>query len=167
MLVVAVLVAKNVNKWGLFIKTDNTLKVVRKVFNISGIGFCVLAIIMLGIAFSLSSNNNEFYDSAQTTNGIVVFTRQSPSRTVIEYEVDGKTYNEGLSIYNSSVNSGDEVTVYYSKDNPKEIKVKELSDIFSLVFYIIGGIFLFVGIVTVIVINVIYSNSMKKDKMQI
>ena len=91
MLVVAVLVAKNVNKWGLFMKTDNTLKVVRKVFNISGIGFCVLAIIMLGIAFSLSSNNNEFYDSAQTTNGIVVFTRQSPSRTVIEYEVDGKT----------------------------------------------------------------------------
>ena len=45
---------------------------------------------LIRVTSANSSNSN----SAQTTNGIVMFTRQSPSRTVVEYEVDGKTYNE-------------------------------------------------------------------------
>lgn len=65
----------------------------------------------------------------------------------IEYDIEDQTYRRPLNFYISSMNIGDEITIYYNPLNPMEIVSSSSSIFLLLVFGLLGGIFLLIGLI--------------------
>ncbi len=64
------------------------------------------------------------------------------------YEVEGVQYREELGSYNSNMEVGDEVEIYYMKDNPKDIIKVGANKILGMIFMGVGAL---TGIILVVV----------------
>lgn len=137
------------------IKLNSILKVFRIIFSAIGGIFCFVALISIIIALIINGGNKKFYDTSDVTSGKVESVDSNNTATIINYKVDGKLYKKRFSAKSSEVNSGNEVKVYYKSDNPNNAKIKEFSMIPCIILGIIGGVFLFIGIVSIAVINII------------
>ena len=83
--------------------------------------FMVVCVIMICQGIITISTNKGFYKNSIKTKGTIVYI--SPrSRVKAEIIVDDKKYTADIGEYNSNMKVGDEITVYYNKDNPSEFK---------------------------------------------
>ena len=118
--------------------------------------------ILIGIIVDLLSNR--FYLDAMSTEGIISWTSaelhnqedKNNQRIFVWYMVNGKELEAQLNYYDSSLQKGDKITVYYKKDNPYVIKAK--NHIFLNGAAAIGIILIMVGI-----INGLYISWRKKE----
>lgn len=134
-----------------------------------GILFSVIGTAFLVAGIAVLIGHNTFIDNAVQTEAEITriesdsYRRNGKTHTDydvwVEYEVDGEIYEEELGYYNSSMNEGDIIDVYYDPDNPSD--VSSGSKILELIFILIGGVFAVLGVILIIV-NILSGNRRKK-----
>ena len=81
----------------------------------------------------------------------------------VEYEVDGKTYNNELGTYYSGMAEGQTIDIYYLTSNPNRIEQVSSSQTVSTVLYCVsGGLFLVSGIFVYQFISSVSLEKLKK-----
>lgn len=141
---------------------NSVLMLIGIIFSVIGTAFLIS-----GIAVLIS--HNTFIDNAVRTEAEITriesdsYRRNGKTHTDydvwVEYEADGEIYEEELGYYNSKMNEGDKIDVYYNPDNPSDVKSD--SKILELIFILIGGVFAVLGVIF-ITVNILSGNRRKK-----
>lgn len=124
--------------------------------------FIVLGLVMTAGAIIVGLYNKKFFRNAEQTTAVITDIESTRNRrngvteynhtVYVSYEADGVQYNKvWLGYYNSGMYEGKTIKIYYNKDNPGKIKTKGSSMVLSIILGVIGGVFLLVGIILVIV----------------
>lgn len=124
--------------------------------------FIVLGLAMTAGAIIAGIHNKKFFRNAEHTTAVITeigstrYTRNGETEykhtVYVTYEVDGVQYNKvRLGYYNSGMYEGKTIKVYYNKDNPGKIKTRGSSMVISIILGVLGGVFLLIGIILVIV----------------
>lgn len=124
--------------------------------------FIVIGMAMTAGAIIVGLHNKKFFRNAEQTTAVITDIESTRNRrngvteynhtVYVTYEVDGVQYNKvRLGYYNSGMYEGKTIKVYYNKDNPGKIKTKGSSMVISVILGVVGGVFLLVGIILVIV----------------
>lgn len=124
----------------------NMNKIIGFIFGI----FLFIGVVFMTVAIGLKISDQKFFVSAENSKAkIIDFSLKTDidgkviHKAIIGYTIDGVTYEAELPYCSSSLNIGDKITIYYQKNNPVEIKTKRSS--VSLVYGIIGGVFILIG----------------------
>ena len=129
-------------------KGDKALKFLWGTFTTMG---AIIVIIGLIVFFSVCNYKNKV-----DTVGIIIDTG---NETTVSYSVEGEEHESSFSGYSSSFHVGDEIEIYYDKDDVNKIGSKSL-DLLYLILPGIGSIFLLIGMIGVGVL----SHKKKKEK---
>lgn len=124
-----------------------------------------LVALLIGIGFIIGGfayrkSTNDFFESANSTTATIDrIERYLDSDgeyeydVFVSYEAEGQIFNNvELNYYSSSMNEGQEFTVYYQSNRPSSIKVKEGSMLFFIVFVIAGSAWALVGLISLVLI---------------
>lgn len=134
---------------------SKALKIISSIFALVGALFIIIGVYACINTFS--------YDNAISTTGII--TRIEKYRdhdgdtsydVYVTYEVDNMQYESKLGGYLSSFAVGDEIDIYYDKDNPTEIGNKTV-DYFIVIIPALGLVFFSIGLFLII-------SGVKEDK---
>lgn len=117
-------------------KGDKALKFLWGTFTTMG---AIIVIIGLIVFFSVCIN----YKNKVDTVGIIIDTG---NETTVSYSVEGEEHESSFSGYSSSFHVGDEIEIYYDKDDVNKIGSKSL-DLVYLILPGIGSIFLLIGVI--------------------
>ena len=117
-------------------KGDKALKFLWGTFTTMG---AIIVIIGLIVFFSVCIN----YKNKVDTVGIIIDTG---NETTVSYSVEGEEHESSFSGYSSSFHVGDEIEIYYDKDDVNKIGSKSL-DLLYLILPGIGSIFLLIGVI--------------------
>ena len=129
-------------------KGDKALKFLWGTFTTMG---AIIVIIGLIVFFSVCNYKNKV-----DTVGIIIDTG---NETTVSYSVEGEEHESSFSGYSSSFHVGDEIEIYYDKDDVNKIGSKSL-DLVYLILPGIGSIFLLIGMIGLGVL----SHKKKKEK---
>ena len=129
-------------------KGDKALKFLWGTFTTMG---AIIVIIGLIVFFSVCNYKNKV-----DTVGIIIDTGNG---TTVSYNVEGEEHESSFSGYSSSFHVGDEIEIYYDKDDANKIGSKSL-DLLYLILPGIGSIFLLIGMIGLGVL----SHKKKKEK---
>ena len=129
-------------------KGDKALKFLWGTFTTMG---AIIVIIGLIVFFSVCNYKNKV-----DTVGIIINTGNG---TTVSYSVEGEEHESSFSGYSSSFHVGDEIEIYYDKDDVNKIGSKSL-DLLCLILPGIGSIFLLIGVIGLGVL----SHKKKKEK---
>lgn len=132
------------------------VSIISIVFSVLGT-FFVLGAFLLTFIFQAIQNNQ--IEVVGTIMGFEEYYRgdgEYERRTMVSYEVDGESYTSAVSYYSSSMQIGDSISVFYDDGIPAKISPssKVIGNILFMVFGIIGGIFLIVGVGMGIVVRI-------------
>ena len=116
-------------------KGDKALKFLWGTFTTMG---AIIVIIGLIVFFSVCNYKNKV-----DTVGIIIDTG---NETTVSYSVEGEEHESSFSGYSSSFHVGDEIEIYYDKDDVNKIGSKSL-DLVYLILPGIGSIFLLIGVI--------------------
>ena len=109
--------------------------------------FVGLALLFAGLAASV--HNDLFLRKAETVPGIVTEKRMHRNYATctifVDYEVDGKTYNEIYVGDGHDMQVGQKVTVYYNPEKPTKITDGRKIPTLSVYLVIIGGALFLIG----------------------
>lgn len=122
-------------------KGDKVLKLLWGTFTTIG---AIIVIIGFVVFFGVSNYKNKV--------DVVGVITDIGSGTTVSYNVNGKEYESRLSGYSSSFHIGDEIEIYYDKDDVSKIGSKSL-DLLFLIMPGIGSIFLFIGVIGLAVMS--------------
>ncbi len=112
-----------------------------------GILFLVFGIILIGFSAIDAIREYDTYNNRVRVIGTVEDTNYKTRTTLIKYTAeDGTTVNKELNIIDTSMNKGDEVVVYYHKDNPTQSFIKT-QIIYVATFFGLGILFIIVFII--------------------
>ncbi len=132
-------------------------------YKIAGVISAIMGIVAVIVGIASIAADKQFEKTAEKTTGVITQivktkthngTKNSGAKydydVYVEYEVDGKTYDEKLDVYYTGMHKGDDIQIMYNPDNPEEIRggsplAKLLFPaVFGLVF--IGvGVFMFIS----------------------
>lgn len=134
-----------------------------------GVGFVVLGIILLILHFYFNYRYNLKNEKFIETNAIViehVSKKNDDGNTVtaliIQYEVDGKTYTKNDNTYTSNPKKiGSTITIKYNPDKPSETLFGKT--ILNYILLILGSGFVFIGVITSIVIYKVSKETNKQE----
>lgn len=137
-------------------------------FGIGGI-FALFGAVMLCIGIWTIIDGINFRKGAEQVTGVISHiesyrnTSLSDSNTevhdvYVKYTVNGQEYERMLGYYDSSMYAGKEIEIYYSPENPAEIKGKDGA--ISIILPLFGLAFLAIGVAF------IFSDMQKKKKME-
>ncbi len=129
-------------------KSDRALKFLWGTFTTMG---AIIVIIGLIVFFSVCNYKNKV--------DVVGVITDIGSGTTVSYNVDGEEHESSFSGYSSSFHVGDEIEIYYDKDDVNKIGSKSL-DLLFLILPGIGSIFLLIGVIGLAVL----SHKKKKEK---
>ena len=116
-------------------KGNKAIKFLWSAFTIVG-----AIIVIIGLIVFFTACN---YKDKVDTVGIITDTGNG---TTVAYNVDGEEHESSFSGYSSSFHVGDEIEIYYDKDDVNEIGSKSL-DLLYLILPGIGSIFLLIGLI--------------------
>lgn len=135
-----------------------------KALTIISVVFILVAVLMFALMIIITTSMKKKYARCTAeVDGIVIEnileTRTDNDGTsrsyypVFKYEYEGRTYTERSNSgrYPAKYQVGDNVTVHVNPDKPSEFYVDKDDFIITLVFSIIGGVFLILGIVFIII----------------
>ena len=109
--------------------------------------FVGLALLLAGLAAYV--HNDLFLRKAETVPGIVTEKRMHRNHATctifVDYEVDGKTYNEIYVGDGHDMQVGQKVTVYYNPEKPTQITDGRKIPTWSVYLVIIGGALFLIG----------------------
>ena len=112
-----------------------------------GILFLVFGTILIGFSAIDAIREYDTYNNRVRVIGTVEDTNYKTRTTLIKYTTeDGTTVNKELNIIDTSMNKGDEVVVYYHKDNPTQSFIKT-QIIYVATFFGLGILFIIVFII--------------------
>ena len=114
---------------------EKAIKFLWSVFTIVG-----AIIVIIGLIVFFTACN---YKDKVDTVGIITDTGNG---TTVSYNVDGEEHESSFSGYSSSFHVGDEIEIYYDKDDVNKIGSKSL-DLLYLILPGIGSIFLLIGVI--------------------
>ena len=86
-------------------------------------------------------------DSRIKTEGKLVSMNTQVS--VVSYEVDGNEYSTELQVYTDEFKPGDSIDIYYSKENPADVKSIRVPQLFISYYSKVGGMMLKIGLIIV------------------
>lgn len=119
---------------------------------IVGIIFFIIGAIFATIGVVVYNNETNFKESALITDATIVDIRavvdsdgETSYDVYVEYYVDSVLYDGKLNYYNSTMEHGDLVKIYYDPNNPEKF-VGDGSTSVLIIMIIIGGIFSILGI---------------------
>ena len=126
---------------------SNTKKVLKK----ATFGFVLLPaalfvfIVAIGLICSLPKHYARTYGFVSEITTYHNQKGETKHRVYVTYEVDDEVYQHVyINEYSSSWHSGKDLTILYSKDNPKDIATN-VREIISFVMFGFGGVLLIVG----------------------
>lgn len=99
-----------------------------------------LVVVVIGLVLFFNICN---YKNKVDTVGIITDTGEG---TTVAYNVDGKEYESKMSGYSTDFKVGDEIEIYYDKNDVSKIGSKSL-DLLLLIMPGIGSIFLLIGVI--------------------
>lgn len=112
--------------------------------------FLFIGVVFMTVAIGSKISEQKFYASAENSKAkIIDFSLKTDvdgkviHKAIIGYTIDGVSYETELPYCSSSLNLGDEIIIYYQKNNPVEIKTKRSS--MSMVYGIIGSVLILIG----------------------
>lgn len=133
-------------------KIVNILSVILIILGGLGLVTGVIFLIIGGISFL---KYKSFCSDAIKTTGYVESVISSPSKTSINYlDDEGNFYEVTYNYETSLAQEGDQVDLYYAENDSTDVRVKGFDTLFSLIFFIIGGVFISVAIGEIILILV-------------
>ena len=113
--------------------------------------FATIGIIFVLIGAFLFTNVFNYKNKIETIGTITKITYGDDNEEVIvSYNADGKHYESTLNGYMSSFYEGKDINIYYDKENPNKIGMKQL-DLLFLIFPGIGLVFLIIGSTGIII----------------
>lgn len=115
---------------------EKTLKFLWGTFTTIG---AIIVIIGLIVFFCIYNN----YKNKVDTLGIIT---NAGGRTTVSYNVEGEEHESSFSGYSSSFHLGDEIEIYYDKEDVNKIGSKSL-DLLYLILPGIGSVFLLIGVI--------------------
>lgn len=119
----------------------------KKVETIIGSLFAVIGVcLIIGGTLWMTSCIHKENDWTKTTAVITKIENQGADgkQVWIQYEADGKTYNQSLSSYNSEMRPGKTISIWYMPENPDEI-YNDADEVGYFILYGIGAIFTGIG----------------------
>ena len=135
-----------------------------KALTIISVVFILVAVLMFALMIIITTSmKNKYARCTAEVDGIVIENilethtdNDGTSRSyypVFKYEYEGRTYTERSNSgrYPAKYQVGDNVTVHVNPDKPSEFYVDKDDFIITLIFSIIGGVFLILGIVFIII----------------
>ncbi len=128
---------------------EKVIKLLWSVFTTIGAIFVIIGLIV----FFCVCNN---YKNKVDTVGIITDTGNG---TTVSYNVEGEEHESSFSGYSSDFHVGDEIEIYYDKEDVNKIGSK-LLDLLYLILPGIGSIFLLIGVIGLAYI----SHKKKKEK---
>ena len=111
---------------------------------------CALGVIfcMIGIFCGfIKSNHSNKGKTTAVISGISSYKGSDGERhygVFVQYTIDEKKYQAKLNNYSDSYYEGQELKIYYNKQNPKEIEVRK-TDIAGIIFLVAGALFIIGG----------------------
>lgn len=113
--------------------------------------FATIGIIFVLIGAFLFTNVFNYKNKIETIGTITKITYGDDNKEVIvSYNANGKNYESTLNGYLSSFYEGKDINIYYDKENPNKIGMKQL-DLLFLIFPGIGLVFLIIGSTGIII----------------
>jgi hypothetical protein len=126
-----------------------------------GIIFVVVGGIIFGVGLAAEISHSNFEKNGEKAQAIIVDKDSYSQEVWIKYSAGGEIYSEKLNVYSSGMEKNERIDIHYDPENPSTFKVD--SRIFETIFLNIGGFFLLLGIVF-IVIPFVKSHSKKQLK---
>ncbi len=139
----------------------NPLLFIYGIFAVLGIVFIVIGIVTSNFAGIKQENR------VKTQAIITEIDRKRDSdgdtsyKVWVQYEVQGKLYEEELGAYSSTYSEGKEIEVIYDKNNPRKVEAEFESILFLGIFSGIGSIFAIIGITGLVVVCI--KNKKRKE----
>lgn len=113
-----------------------------KTYRILVLVFCLVGIVFFATGFLGGHFNNQFLQTAEMAQGVVIGRDIGESATTVRFALPGGEAVEGACNYISSdLLVGDEVTVYYDTLDPSRISLERVR-VLWLIFECLGGAFL-------------------------
>lgn len=135
----------------------------KKTKKIIMIFFLIVDIVIFALLFSNWNDTKNFMKNAIKTEATITKIDEkhhggdTDYLVYVSYYVDGKSYNEELNSYSSSMREGNKVTIYYNPNNPSEIRSNDNSfDEIILLLY--GYLFILIPLIFFVI------NFIKKRK---
>ncbi len=125
------------------------IKGFRTVMLLIGIIFTFVGIILFSagcVVMAKHISDKQNYDKTQAN---ITEVNHTYNDAFIEYTIDGITYEGKLDEYNSKMQVGDPVWIYYDSEDPYEF-ISD-SNIFEIIFISVGGFFTVIGVVFLII----------------
>ncbi len=111
--------------------------------------FISVGIILLIVGIAVGVSGHTFRQKAEPTDAVILAMRGASSESlgtpVVEYTVDGKSYTAMLNMASSSMYPGKRITIYYQKNNPREVRYLDDNGWLILIFAFIGTVFTGIG----------------------
>lgn len=118
--------------------------------------FLSIGIIFGAVSGVVNYKHQQFMETATSTTATIIdithnrdFDNNREGRVYIKYSVNSKEYIRILDYYTSSMQIGDEVTIFYQSDLPENIAYK--TNIIVIIFAILGTVFSLIGLVGILV----------------
>lgn len=104
--------------------------------------FMMVSILIIWTGINSVIANNGFYQNAIKTKGEIIYisSGQKVKKAKVSIVVDNKTYTKEIGEYNSRMKVGDEITVYYNKENPNDFRASSAGYV-GYAFIVFGAIF--------------------------
>jgi Protein of unknown function (DUF3592). len=129
-----------------------------KILKIIGWCFAIAGALFIAVGIFFYKKDADFKNNSVETMGIITkivssydSDGDSSHNVYVEFSVQGEKYSGEINYYSSGMYEGKDIVIYYNPDNPNDFR-GEGATIGTLVFSIIGGVFLVVGIIFIAIV---------------
>ena len=120
-----------------------------KVGKVAGLIVLLIGFVFSLIAFGFNMHDVKIRENWILNKGIVFDIDEYDEKITVTYEYNGVEYKVVPSFYSSEFDLADEIDIYMNPDNLEDIYLTDTSELF-IAFYIVGGVFVLIGIALVI-----------------
>ena len=131
----------------------------RRIYNIIAGVFGIMGVIFLIVGGVVFLRQKSFVEGAAEVEGKISriessidFDGETDYKAYVSYEYDGEEYKGvRLSEYSSSMYEGKKIELYVEREKPENVRVKSMIYLFPVIIAGMGGIFLIVAIIMIII----------------
>ena len=111
--------------------------------------FISIGILLVAACIYINVSSHIFRQEAQTVKAVITAMRGASSESlgtpVVEYIVDGTHHVATLNMASSSMYPGKQITIYYNKDHPQEVRYLDENGWLTAIFLFMGIVFAGIG----------------------
>lgn len=120
-----------------------------KILMLIGAIAVVIGVVLLFKGITSISTYNTFKNNNEKIQALVTDSNSTSKYTAVSFFVESKEYKTVVSEYSSDIKTGDEIEIFYNKENPSEVMLKGQSNN-AVIYFVVSIAMLFAGLSVVI-----------------